>query len=121
MFLGDCVEGLASGGAIAARVGVPAERIPSDDPVWELVAHTLSQLLHTLVLATAPRRILIGGGVAEGRPQLLPRLRALLVESLNGYLDLDRLTGGIDGYVVPPGLGSLAGPLGALAVAADAI
>jgi fructokinase len=73
------------------------------------------------VLATAPRRILIGGGVAAARPELLPRIRALLVESLNGYLDLDRLTGGIERYVDPPGLASLAGPLGALALAADAI
>lgn len=51
--------------------------------------HALAQLLHIIVLATAPRRILIGGG--------------------------------IDGYAVPPGLGSLAGPLGALALAADTI
>jgi fructokinase len=121
VFHGDCVEGLASGVAIAARVGVPADRVSADDPVWELVAHSLAQLLHTLVLATAPMRILVGGGVAEARPELLPRMRTLLVESLNGYLDLERLTGGIDGYVVAPGLGSLAGPLGALAVAADAI
>ncbi len=29
--------------------------------------------------------------------------------------------GGVDGYVAAPGLGPLAGPLGALALAADAI
>jgi len=40
---------------------------------------------------------------------------------LNGYLNLDELTDGMDRYVIPPGLGSLAGPLGALALAADAI
>jgi hypothetical protein len=43
------------------------------------------------------------------------------VESLNGYLKLDELTGGVDSYAVPPGLGPLAGPLGALALAADTI
>jgi fructokinase len=85
------------------------------------VAHALAQLLHTIVLATAPRRILIGGGVTEGRPELLGCVRRQLVESLNGYLSLDELAGGIDGYAVPPGLGSLAGPLGALALAADTI
>jgi fructokinase len=120
-FHGDCVEGLASGVAIAARAGLPAGRVPHDSPVWELVAHALAQLAHTLVLATAPRRILIGGGVIEGRPELIACVRRQLVESLNGYLDLDALTGGIDSYAVPPGLGSLAGPLGALAVAADSI
>ena len=64
-FHGDCVEGLASGVAIAARAGVPANLIPADSPVWELAAHALAQLLHTLVFATAPRRILIGGGVVK--------------------------------------------------------
>ena len=48
-------------------------------------------------------------------------MRRQLVESLNGYLVLDDLTGGIDGYAVAPGLGSQAGPLGALALAADTI
>jgi fructokinase len=120
-FHGDCVEGLASGAAIAARAGLPADQIPHDSPVWDLVAHALAQLLHTIVLATAPRRVLIGGGVVEGRPTLIEGVRGQLVESLNGYVRLDELAGGIDGYAVPPGLGSLAGPLGALALAADSI
>jgi fructokinase len=64
---------------------------------------------------------LIGGGVVEGRPTLIEGVRGQLVESLNGYVRLDELAGGIDGYAVPPGLGSLAGPLGALALAADSI
>jgi fructokinase len=119
-FHGDCVEGLASGPAIAARAGLSAQQVLDDSPVWELVAHALAQLLHTIVLATAPRCILVGGGVPQARPQILTRVRRLLVESLNGYLDLQELTGGMDRYVIAPGLGGLAGPLGALAIAADA-
>jgi fructokinase len=64
---------------------------------------------------------LLGGGVVEGRPELLGSVRRQLLESLNGYLKSDELAGGIEGYAVPPGLGSLAGPLGALALAADTI
>lgn len=119
-FHGDCLEGLASGPAIGARAGMPGGDVPADSPVWEPVTHALGQLLHTLLLATAPKRILIGGGVVGGRPELLTRIRAQFVKSLNGYLDLEDLTGGVDRYVVSPGLGALAGPLGALAVAADA-
>jgi len=119
-FHGDCLEGLASGPAIGARAGMSGSAIPADDPVWEPVTAALGQLLHTLVLATAPRRILVGGGVVVARPELMARLRAQLVKSLNGYLDLDDLTGGVTDFVVPPGLGALAGPLGALALAADA-
>jgi fructokinase len=120
-FHGDCVEGLASGVAIAARAGVPADQLSADSPIWAPVVHALAQLLHTLVLATAPRRILIGGGVVHERPQLLDHLRGQLIASLHGCLDLDELTGDIDRYVLSPGLGPLAGPLGALALAADAL
>jgi fructokinase len=120
-FHGDCVEGLASGPAIAARAGMPTTDIPADSAVWDLTAHALGQLLHTILLGTAPKRIILGGGVIDRRPDLLPRVRRLLVESVNGYVDIDDLTGGVDGYVVAPALGTLAGPLGALALAADAL
>jgi fructokinase len=121
-FHGDCVEGLASGPAIAARAGAPAERLAANHLAWESVAFALGQLLHTLVLATAPEKILIGGGVMDGRPHLFERVRENLKTSLNGYVgaeEIDRR--GLTNYIVPPGLGSLAGPLGALALAADAL
>jgi len=35
-----------------------------------------------------PQRVLIGGGVITARPDLFPRMRRLLAESLNGYLDV---------------------------------
>lgn len=110
VFHGDCVEGLASGPAIAARAGIPAADVPSDDPLWDLVAHALGQLLQAIVLATAPRRILIGGGVLNARPGLLVRLRSQLQASLNGYVGAAEVGGEIDRYVVAPGLGRLAGP-----------
>jgi fructokinase len=119
-FHGDCVEGVASGPAIAARTGATPERVEPDHPVWEAVAFALGELLHTLVLTTAPLKILLGGGVMTARPHLFERIREHLHASLNGYVDPHALDGGLDNYVVPPGLGALAGPLGALAVAADA-
>jgi fructokinase len=116
----DCVEGFASGTAISSRTGLPAARVAADDPVWQLVAYTLAQLLHSIVLTTAPRRIFLGGGVVQSRPELLVQVRRLLLQSLNGYVALESLVGPIDDYVVAPGLGPLAGPLGALALAVDA-
>jgi fructokinase len=118
---GDCVEGLASGPAIAARTGLQGHEIGADNPVWEPVADALGQLMHAMLAATAPRRILVAGGVVEHHPELLAKIRQAFVNSVNGYLDLEDLTGGADRYVVPPGLGALAGPLGALALAADLV
>lgn len=119
-FHGDCVEGLASGPAIESRTGRRAADVTSDDPAWEAVAHALAQLAHVLVLATGPRRILMGGGVMSGQPHLFPRIRRALEQSIAGYLDLEDVTGGLDRYIVPPALGARAGRLGGLAVGADA-
>lgn len=119
-FHGDCVEGLASGPAIQARAGLPAAQLPPDHPAWDFVVHTLAQLLHTMVLTTAPRRILLGGGVMDGQAHLFERIRGELARSLNRYVEATELEQELTTYVVPPGLGSMAGALGALALAAQA-
>lgn len=119
-FHGDCVEGLASGPAIESRTGRRAADLPPDDPAWDAVAHTLAQLAQVLVLAAGPRRILMGGGVMTGQPQLFPRIRRGLERSIAGYLDLDELVGGVDRLIVAPALGDRAGRLGALVLALDA-
>lgn len=116
-FHGDCIEGLISGTAIAARTGIAAHALPEDHPVWYLVSEALAQLLHTLTLATAPQRILIGGGVLGRKPKVIAAAREMLLKSLNGYSVPHGLTGGVQHYVTFPGLDDLAGPLGALAVA----
>ena len=120
-FHGACLEGLASGPAIQARSGRPAASLPADSPVWDTVVHALSQLAHLLAVSVAPQRILIGGGVVHDRPELFPRIRRALAQSLNGYLHMEEVItpSGLDRYIAPPGLGSGAGPLGALAIAAD--
>lgn len=118
---GDCVEGLASGPAVAARAGRPGGELDFDDPAWTMVVHALGGLLHNLVLTTAPERILIGGGVADGQGWLFPRLRAALIDSLAGYAAADRIAADLDAFVQPPGLGARAGPLGAIALARNAL
>jgi len=110
---GDCVEGLASGGALQARFGDRLTEIGEDDPAWDAVAWTLAQLCQAIVCAAAPNRIAMGGGVIERQPHLLGRIQSMLTESLNGYVQLPA-----DGdYVRAPGLGQDAGPLGAIALA----
>lgn len=114
---GDCVEGLASGPALLARLdGRSPSDLSPDDPVWAPIVHTLAALCHALVCATGPYRVAMGGGVISGQPHLLDRINAALIESLAGYIPLPT-----DGaYIVAPMLGDLAGPLGSIALAANA-
>jgi len=117
-FHDDCVEGLASGSALVARLdGRSVDDLGPDDPVWRPIVHTLAAMCHALVCATGPLRIAIGGGVVSGQPHLLPRIDAALRDSLGGYMPLPERA---HGYVVAPALGDLAGPLGAIALAAAA-
>lgn len=118
-FHGDCVEGLASGPAIAAQAGRAPELLAEDDPAWDVASHALAGMLHDLVLTVAPQRILLGGGIADGQPHLLPRLRALLLQSLAGYAHGEVVARDVERFLAAPELGSRTGPLGAIALALD--
>jgi len=115
-FHGDCVEGLAAGPSLKARGIEDASQLTADDAVWRSVAWAIAQLCHAIVCAAAPRAIAIGGGVIENQPHLLGQIERMLVESLNGYMQLP--PGGA--YVRAPALGANAGPLGSIALAMTA-
>lgn len=116
-FHGDCLEGLASGPAMAARWGQPAETLPADHPAWALEAHYLALALQNVVCTLSPRRIVLGGGVMD-QPGLLARVRRDLGRLLNGYVQAPAILHAMDQYVVAPGLGARAGVVGALELAA---
>ncbi|TWB68331.1 fructokinase [Nitrospirillum amazonense] len=116
---GDCLEGLACGPAIEARVGRPATELADDHPVWDLVGDYLGQMAANLLFALSPQRIVIGGGVG-GRPGLLDRVRHHAERRIGGYIDHPALADGLAGFIVPPGLGVEAGLAGALALGWDA-
>ena len=119
-FHGDCLEGLASGPAIKARTGRPADELAEDDPAWALVADALAEAFAGLFLTLATGRIVVGGGVGVGQPHLLPMVRERVVEKLGGYLPfVDQAQ--VAERIVPAALGGDAGPLGALVLAATAL
>ncbi len=112
----DCLEGLVSGPAIAARLGRPAETAEPDHPVWSLVVEYLAQLAATLTYVMAPQRIVFGGGIGSDLDRLA-RVRLALRKTLGGYLpDLDDAEA-LEAYLVPPTLGDRSGVLGAIALA----
>jgi fructokinase len=120
-FHGDCLEGMASGPAMAERWGVPAEDLVDSQlpQAVRLEAEYLAQLAAAITYMLSPARLIFGGGVMH-LDGLLDALRAGTVELLNGYIDVPDITDHTDRYIVRPRLGDHAGLLGAIALAADA-
>jgi fructokinase len=117
---GDCFEGLATGPAMAARWGQPAETLPPQHPAWELEAGYLAVAVANLVCTLSPQRIILGGGVMK-QAFLFPLIRSKVQSLLNDYVYTPQVLEKIDEYIVPPRLGSRAGVLGAIALAESAI
>ncbi len=109
-FHGDCIEGLASGPAIMARLGVSLSAIDADDPRAAPVYDAIGQALAGYVLTLSPHRIVVGGGVSKS-PGFHARVTAAMHQWLAGYAAVPA------DYVVPPALGDEAGILGAIALA----
>ena len=115
-FHGDCLEGLASGPAIAARFGRRAEELDARErsAAVTIAAWYLAAGVSTLVYSLAPQRVVIGGGFGS-MSGLVQAIRTELLSRLGGYPGLtehdDRA------FIVSARLGDRAGPLGTLILA----
>ena len=105
---GDCLEGLVASRALEARSGKSPHLVADDDPIWTMVIEHLAMGLTNWICTLSPEKIILGGGIMQ-RTLLFPLLRSRATELLGGYVDSVE--------IVPPGLGSRAGVLGALALA----
>ena len=114
-FHGDCFEGLASGPAMAARWGQPAETLERGHPAWELEAGYIALALQGVICTLAPQRIILGGGVMNA-DFLFPMIRQKTLGYLNGYIRSSVILDGIESYIVVPGLGRQSGILGGKAL-----
>ena len=116
---GDCLEGLASGEAAKQRwPGVGADGW--DEQMLELEAEYLALGLTNVIATLSPQRLILGGGVMK-QPTLLSRIRTHVQQLAAGYFDTPEFGEQIDGYIVPPTLGDMAGVLGALELARRAV
>ena len=113
---GDCLEGLASGPAMEARWGMPAESLPDDHPAWRLEAEYLASGVANIMVTLSPQRIVMGGGVMKQR-RLFPLIRGRVIDVLRGYGLPEEIMNAIDDYIVPPALGDDSGIAGAFALA----
>lgn len=109
----SCFEGVAAGPAVQLRLGEDNNILSNDPAVLEQEADYLAQGLATYVLCYSPQRIILGGGVPDHTPELMPLVRKKTLEKLNGYLSTPELDN-IDTYIVPPSLDGNQGVLGSI-------
>jgi len=113
---GSCLEGLASGPAIADRYGLKGSELEETHEAWNLEAYYIGQALMNYVLTLNPKRIILGGGVMK-QSQLYPKIRHELELLMQQYVPLPVL----QNFVVAPALADDAGITGALLLARKAV
>lgn len=112
-FHGDCLEGLASGPALAARTGREGSALSDGEPAWDTVVDALGEAAANLFLILSIDRIVMGGGVINERTWLVERIARRCSEKLGDYLPFF----GESAPILPAELGEDAGPRGALFLA----
>jgi len=114
-FHSDCVEGLAAGPAVQARLA--GRRLEEAEAVRAVAADYLGQLVAGLLFAWAPDRIVFGGGVMS-TPGLIAEVEHAARRWVNGYGPSVLM--GDHGFLVPAALED-AGLEGAMLMARDLV
>lgn len=108
----NCLEGLAAGPTIEARINKKGHELEADHEVWDFLADYLAQALYTYTVTLSPEKIVLGGGVMK-KECLLPKVRSNLVRLIGNYVEIPP----IESYIVNPELGDDAGVVGGIILA----
>ncbi|WP_277472790.1 MULTISPECIES: ROK family protein [unclassified Paenibacillus] len=108
----NCLEGMAAGPTIEARLKQKGNEIDPNHEVWSFLAHYLAQALYAYTVVLSPDIIILGGGVMKSG-QLLSKVKKELVERIANYVEIPP----IDQYVGLPALGDDTGITGGLLLA----
>ena len=79
-----CVEGMAAGPSIQGRRGIPGEKVPRTDPVFDYISDYIAQLLYNTYLELRPAKMILGGSVLSAAE--LPKIRAAFKTYNHGYI-----------------------------------
>lgn len=112
----DCLEGMAAGPSIEARLNIKGSEVDQNHEVWDYLAHYLAQALFNYSMILRPEVIVLGGGVMKS-PVLLSKVKGLLVEWIAGYIEIPP----IDQYLIYPKLGDDVGIIGGFILAEKAV
>ena len=114
-FHDNCLEGLASGNSLDNRYNLTYEQLENREDILKQEAFYLAQGIYAYVLAFAPDKVIIGGGVSHQK-KLIPYIREEFKKNNNGYFHYPLLDD-INNFIVEPKLKDDSGLYGAIALA----
>jgi len=114
-----CLEGLASGPSLTARVAEAVPDLPDDHMLFDLEAYYLAQMCANLILTVCPERIVLGGGVMR-RECLYDKVRKETLRLLGGYMQHPSILDSMDEYITKPALFPISGLFGAYLLGMEA-
>lgn len=85
----NCLEGLASGPSIEARLKVKGENVESDHYIWDVLAYYIAQSIYQVTMVLRPECVIIGGGVVN--LQLLNKVKEEYENLCNNYIDFPNI------------------------------
>ena len=115
---GDCLEGMASGSALEARLGCKAENTTVSDEIWGFESYYIAQALVSYILTLSPEKIVLGGGVMKNTG-LIRSVRKDVKKLLAGYIHSEKIDN-IDEYIVLSQLDGRQAVMGCMKLAYDA-
>lgn len=92
----NCLEGLASGTSFEKRLGIKGENVEDTHEIYQQVAYYIAQAALQSTLLIRPEKIIFGGSVIS--ENLLAKVRIILKEMLNNYIELPPL----EEYITTP-------------------
>lgn len=92
----DCLEGLASGPSIEARLGKRSEEVSLNNSIWDLIAYYIAQALVQTTMVLRPGKFVLGGSVVN--ETLFEKVRNQYHQLINHYISLPPL----NQYIVRP-------------------
>jgi len=111
-FHSNCLEGMASGPTIEARLGKKGKEICNTNVVWVYLADYIAQALFNYTLILSPNKIILGGGVMKNM-YLVEQIKNKLKEKLDDYITIPP----INQYITTPNQGDDCGIIGGFILA----
>ena len=85
------LESYVSGANLELNVNKKLSMLSNNDKTWDMVAKYLAIGIHNVVILLRPEVVVLGGGMIEKRPQLLPKVKKEIEKYKESLIDIPKV------------------------------